>query len=196
MNGLEKIISTIDEQSDTRAKAARQEARESAEKIISDAKAQARNDYDSHMSETEERCRIIANAAQSAAISVKNKTLLNTRVECIYEAINTAVKTLENLPDDEYFELLQRLVKSNAEAKDGELLLNSRDLNRLPPDFINCVNGSLSSGKLTVCPDGADIDGGFILKYGDIEINCSFSAIAASKADRLKDTAAKVLFVN
>lgn len=196
MKGLEKIISTIDEQSNAHTKAARQEAQKSAERILEDARAQAKKDYDLHMSETEERCRRISAAAESASVSVRNKMLLKTRVECIYEAINAAVKKLENLPDDEYFELLRRLIKSNAEEKEGELLLNSRDLKRLPPDFINSVNRDLNSGKLTVCPENADIDGGFILKYGDIEINCSFSAIASSKSDRLKDSAAKVLFGN
>lgn len=194
MNGLEKIISTINEQSDERKKNILTEADENAEKILSEAELDAKKNYEHRIAEANERANRIIGAAKSTATLIRNKMLLKARVECIYGVLDEAVKNLQALPDNEYFKLMHRLIVSNAEPKNGELILNAADLKRLPQDFINSVNKDLKNGKLTLCHEKANIDSGFILKYGDIEINCSFSSLASSKSDEIKDAVAKVLF--
>ena len=53
---------------------------------------------------------------------------------------------------------------------------------------------SATNGKLKVSSEPKNIDGGFILAYGDIEINCSFDALISEKIDVIKDTLNKIIF--
>ena len=46
----------------------------------------------------------------------------------------------------------------------------------------------------SVCNTPADISGGFILKYGDIEYNLSVSAVINDKREVLEDKINTVLF--
>ena len=66
-------------------------------------------------------------------------------------------------------------------------------VSRLPEGFINRLN-SASNGSLTLSGEAADIDAGFILKYGGIEQNCSFDAVFAGESEYLSDRAGRLLF--
>ena len=46
---------------------------------------------------------------------------------------------------------------------------------------------AIAGGSLTVSPEAAPIDNGFILKYGGIEENCSLRALFSSMKDQLQD---------
>ena len=66
-------------------------------------------------------------------------------------------------------------------------------MQRLPKGFVDTVNKELSSGSIAL-GDEIDITAGFILVYGDIDINCSFDAIAQEKRDELRDALNALLF--
>lgn len=75
------------------------------------------------------------------------------------------------------------------------LLLNDKDLRRLPADFERRLNEALEQGKrLTVSQRAAAIDGGFLLQYQDIEMNCSFSALLDARREELEDLVNRILF--
>ena len=57
------------------------------------------------------------------------------------------------------------------------------------PDFID----KLGYG-FTVSPVPADIEDGFILKYGDIEVNCTFAALFRAYSQELQAKANELLF--
>ena len=70
---------------------------------------------------------------------------------------------------------------------------NKKDLSRLPAGFAEKISDA-TNGKLKVSSEPKNIDGGFILAYGDIEINCSFDALISEKIDVIKDTLNKIIF--
>ena len=82
----------------------------------------------------------------------------------------------------------------NAQKGEGVLRLSAADMKRLPSNFIDSVNNAFKRGYKIKLGDEADIDSGFILVYGDIDVNCSFDAIAASKRDELQDALNSLLF--
>ena len=49
-------------------------------------------------------------------------------------------------------------------------------------------------GALTVSQETCDIDGGFLLVYGGIEENCSFTAMFAAEKENLQDKVHTLLF--
>ena len=59
---------------------------------------------------------------------------------------------------------------------------------------ITDFKSELSALNLTLSDTFADINGGFILKYGDIQINGELSALIHEKRDMLTDELNKALF--
>lgn len=114
--------------------------------------------------------------------------ILATKVDIINKTIDEAEKKLANMPEDEYFAALYALVKKYSQAAEGEMLLSSNDLGRLPKDFESKINEGLADGaKITVRKTATNISQGFILVYGDIEINCTFDALIDDARDDIKD---------
>lgn len=194
MTGLEKIVSTIDEQSCNLEKSILSKAQADADRIINQAKVDAQKAYDEVIGKADVRCKQITQTAKSAAVTDRNKAVLSAKVDMIYEVLNAAADKIRTLPDREYFELLEHLAIKNVQSADGEILFNKKDTERLPADFISKVNEKSGKGTLTAGKGTVDTDGGFILKYGNIEINCSLSSLIKSKLDVLKDSAAEILF--
>ena len=76
------------------------------------------------------------------------------------------------------------------EVKEGGVIrFSKRDLIRIPKDFEAKLPKELSLSKEPV-----DIDGGFILVFGMVELNLSFKSIFSEKAEILSDEVSKILF--
>ena len=103
---------------------------------------------------------------------------------------------LRELPDEQYFSLLQDLAVAHALPQEGTLYLSPADRQRVPALFEEGLNAALGdpAAKLTLAEDTRDIDGGVVLVYGGIEENCSFTALFDDKADALQDMVQALLF--
>jgi len=193
MTGLEKIISQIEYESDERCRITLEEANKKAEIIIKDAQTQAEQISNEKASQTAKKIENIMQSADSSAELAKSKILLKSKLEIIDEMLGKALDEIKSLGDDEYFEIVKELILGNAKEGEGVLRLSAKDVKRLPKGFIDSVNKELKGKKINL-GDELDINGGFILVYGDIDINCSFDAIALSKRDELKDALNALLF--
>ena len=99
---------------------------------------------------------------------------------------------LINLSDNEYFEAVYKLAASLSGAE-GVVYLNDKDLKRVPSDFEAQLKKAGLNASLS--KESVDIDGGFILKNGDIEENMSFSAIISARRDEIEDLINRELFI-
>lgn len=196
MSGLEQIISIINTQGKTAETDILAQAEKKAEKILTDGKITADAAYDEQLKKANDACAKNIENAKSGALNLKNKALLSAKVEGIYSVINAAEKQLENLSDKEYFNVVLRLAVKYAHSGKGLIIFNKNDLSRIPTDFIKNLNSALKDkkGELALSETAAAIPNGFVLKYGDIEENCSFAALIDAKSEELKDRIAKVLF--
>ena len=71
----------------------------------------------------------------------------------------------------------------------SKMLLCERDLKRMPKDFIDKLGYGFK-----VSPVPAPIEDGFVLKYGEIEINCTFKALFSAAEQELRARANTMLF--
>lgn len=195
MTGLDKIIATIQENSDSQNAAIIENAEKKAEQIIADAEKTAAENSRAFSSETEKMVeKEIAMATSSAQMKYK-QTLLSSKVDIINETLKDALAAIKKLPDEEYFSVLTALAVKYAESGNGVIRLGKDDSSRVPSDFADKLNAILSkSGKSVVVGENADIDSGFVLVYGDVEINCSFDAVIAENRDELRDRINEILF--
>ncbi len=194
MTGLEKILSQIEYEQDNRCRELTSEAKQKAQSIIDEAEKQAAKIKEDKALETERKLENAKQAAQSAAELSKSRALLSTKLGLIEKTLDSSLEVIKALPKKEYFEILKELVMKNAQKGEGVLRLSAADMKRLPSNFIDSVNNAFKRGYKIKLGDEADIDSGFILVYGDIDVNCSFDAIAASKRDELQDALNSLLF--
>ena len=90
--------------------------------------------------------------------------------------------------------MLKELAVKNAISGDGVMRFSKDDTAKLPQNFISNVNSALSGKGSVSLGEPCDIYSGFMLVYGDIDVNCTFSSLVSEKRDELFDELNKLLF--
>ncbi len=197
MTGLEKILQAIKAEADNNVKRILSEADKEAEDIMAAAKKEAEEACKRIEDKSEQDVKSVLSRAESGAALLEKKLLLDAKQQLIGEIIEKARKRLCDLPDEEYFSVILKLIRKQAQNKPGKLVLSDRDMNRLPKDFSRRIGQTLKDiegASLEVSDQTVKIDGGFILVYGDVEENCSFDALFSAARDELQDKVNKLLF--
>ncbi|MBQ0084559.1 MAG: hypothetical protein KBS52_07360 [Clostridiales bacterium] len=191
--GLEKIISSINEEAALEEQNILSAAKEKADKIMQEAQINADEEYQNIVAAANKRCEQNLVNAECANTALDAKALLSAKVEAIYEVIGQLKETVLKLPDNEYFDFIKRLVKRYAENENGVVIFGKKDAARVPEGFLQSLNAEVKY-PVTFSDKTADFDNGFILKFGDIEENCSIDALISDMQDSLKDKIAEKLF--
>ena len=193
MSGIDKIIEQIEKNSASACDSVIAAAPSKADAVIAQATEQAQRITAEGRDKTAARVADIKKRGDSAAELEEKRVMLSAKQSIISKMLAEGLAAAKALPDNEYFELIEKMVSEYSQPEDGVILFGSKDISRLPEGFINRLN-SVSKGGLTLSDEAADIDAGFILKYGGIEQNCSFDAVFAGESEYLSDRAGRLLF--
>ncbi len=197
MTGLEKILKAINDEASLAADKIVDEANQKAQEIRAAAKSEAEKKAAQIEEKAEIEVRDIMNRSESAAALQERKILLETKQQLITDMIIKARKSLAELPASEYIEIILNMVKKHAHNRPGQIRFSAVDKSRLPADFetrLKLVLSDRPSAELTISDSTANLDGGFLLIYGDIEENCSFDALFLAEKDSLQDKVHSLLF--
>ncbi len=190
MTSSEKILAGIAEESKAQADKINSDAEKQAADIIAAAREEAESEAEKIRAEAEKKAELIINSGKSSAELLKRDTALKCRRELIEKALITVADTVNAYSDKDYFDFLLTLIKKEKLNGKGEVYLSVKDKARDTAAF----KSELSALDLTLSDTFADINGGFILKYGDIQINGELSALIHEKRDVLTDELNKALF--
>ena len=190
MTSSEKILAGIAGEAKTEAEKITAEAEKQAAEITAAAKAEAETDAGKIRAAAEKKAELIINSGKSSAELLERDTALNCRRGLIEKALNFVADTVNAYGDKDYFDFLLTLIKKEKLNGKGEVYLSVKDKAR----DIAAFKSELSALDLTLSDTFADINGGFILKYGDIQINGELSALIHEKRDVLTDELNKALF--
>ncbi len=196
MTGIEKIVSRILEEANSLAQKTIDEANAKARAITDEARTEA----DKTANAIDERSKVdVANYKErivSAADTQAKKALLEAKQELITQAIEKAYQEFLNQGDASYFDAIIKLVEQYAEPDKGEIYFNAKDKARINPQVEGRIKDAAKNakGELTFASESRDIEGGFVLVYGGVEINCSIRAIFDAKQSELQDLVQKNLF--
>lgn len=195
MNGLEKIIKDINDETQAECDKIIAEAQAKADEIIKNANANADKISSAENDKLKAFEKDLMNRSVSAAALEKRKIILAEKQKIISDIINKAHEEILSLPDKEYFDILMKIAAKNIQSGSGEIFFNAKDKKRLPKNFIPELNKQAEKigGKVTLSDKTVNIDGGFVLAYGGIEENCSFEAIFHSKSEEMKDTVHRII---
>ena len=190
MTSSEKILAGIAEESKAQADKINSDAEKQAADIIAAAREEAESEAEKIKAEAEKKAELIINSGKSSAELLKRDTALKCRRGLIEKALITVADTVNAYGDKDYFNFLLTLIKKEKLNGKGEVYLSVKDKARDTASF----KSELEALGFTLSDNFADINGGFILKYGDIQINGELSALIHEKRDVLTDELNKALF--
>ena len=157
--------------------------------------------------------------ARSAAAMARRNILLEARAKILDEAFEAAKREVCDTDYGKYRELLIALLscalleqsKNERRSKSFgdeveevdrfEVLLNAKDRERFGTTILEGARrvterriGAEKTAKLVLSEKVADIDGGLILRYGDVEANCSIAVLLAEMRHSLEGRISAILF--
>lgn len=197
MTGLEKMKSQILDEANNSAKEIVDEANRKASAILEEARTQAASIGEGISRKSEAEIANYKDRVKSSCDLQRRKALLKAKQEVITSVLDKAYGTLKALDGAEYFNMLKKMLEKFALAQEGDIYFSSADLNRMPDGFEEEIHKIAESkgGRLTLCHEGRNIEGGFVLAYGGIEENCTFRAMFDAKKDELSDKVHELLFL-
>jgi len=180
MTSAEKILSAISEQSKLKASEIIKEAEEKAAEIKNEALLNAKAQAEHIIDDANKKAKLIKATGKSGAQLILREASLECRRQQINLIIEKTVEKINNMSDSDYFDFLMAIVDKN-ELISGTMYLNANDLKRDISNFKSKLKG------IEISDIPANINGGFILKQGDIEINASLGALVHEKRSILVD---------
>ncbi|NLE24820.1 MAG: hypothetical protein GX625_05670 [Clostridiaceae bacterium] len=198
MNGAEKIKNRILTDARSLHDKILDEANAQAKSIIAEAEKEAFQKTTLITEKAKEEAALIKQRYQAAESMEDRKNILKVRQECINEAFDVALKNLSDMPEDKYKLFIEGIILNTIKNEDGIIVFNERDKKRLGEGFISEINGKLKakglSAALSLAKDSLNTSGGFILRYGDLEINCTLEIILNMQRPNMESEVAKILF--
>lgn len=195
MTGLDRIIEKILEQSQNNCDEIIAEASRQVKDIISQARARAKQESDKILEDAKKTASRKQASSKSTAESITRNRYLEIRNAILNDIISAAYLEIEKLSDEEYFSMIKSLLLKNIQTGECEMYLSGYDIGRLPEDFEMSINSEIyEKGAVHISSTPGDIENGFVLKYGDVEINCTLRAVFDENMDKLKDMLSTALF--
>lgn len=220
MTGLEKITSRIIEDARAEAQEILDEATERSLSIRAENQSNAQATQDRLITEAEREGENLVIRAKSSAAMTRRNIELCAKSEMIERVFATAMQEIYEMDRERYAALLLSLLCKTLNAqreseRDSmrlygediapayyELLLNARDGGEVANALMIGVRQAAASGKipadmavkLRLCPESVNIDGGLVLRCGDVETNCSFSMMLAAIRPDLEPRVQQILY--
>jgi len=193
MSGLDKILSTILADAQAKGELEIAEAQKKADVFLAGDAADAAVLAQKHADGAKTDAQLHIARSRSAAKLQTRRLLLQERNQIIDEVLADVKDSVCNLPDPEYFAMLRNFVLAHAQKDPGVLVLNKRDLSRLPDGFASSLSQELSI-PLTISETPGEFDAGCVLIFGEVEYNGTLDALVNEKKDELRDLLNKELF--
>lgn len=129
----------------------------------------------------------------SAAELQGRKMMLGAKQDAIKKSFDEALNKLKSMPEDKYIDFLTNEI-AKLPYKEGKIILNKQDREKIGKKLIESINGKLGEGKFVLSDETVNSGGGFVMKSGAIEINSTFETVLEFLRDELTNEVANVLF--
>lgn len=196
MSGLDNIVEEIRNQSKQEA----DEILKEADVFCKDYMNKIKKDVEVEVVSIEKKALADRKLYEEKTVSgmefLERNSILRAKQQVIEQAIDKARESIAGLNDEEYFNVLEKLLRKNVQQGNGKICFSKKDLDRIPNGFEDRVKEIVAEnqGELVIDKKPANIKDGFVLVYGEIEENCTLKALFDSNIDRIKDIANKQLF--
>ena len=193
MNGIDTIVRQLNADAQAEADAVLEKARAQAAEITARYRAQAEKEAADLAARSEKAAAEREERLVSAAQMEARKTILATKQEVMEQVYDRALEKLLSLPQEQYTDVLAKLLAQAAPQGRGEVIFSARDRETVGAAAVAAAN-SRSGGALTLAQETAPIRGGFILRDGSVEVNCAFDTLVRLQKAETAGQVARQLF--
>jgi V/A-type H+-transporting ATPase subunit E len=193
MSGLDKILVQIIADAQEKAESIISEAKTRSEATLERMTAEAKREGEARIDAARTEAKAAVERSRSAAELRTKRSVLQERNRIIDEVLEDVKAQIRALPDAEYFSILNRFILSHSHKEPAVIVLNKRDLARLPNGFTASLSAELHA-PVSISDMPGDFDAGCVLVYGPIEYNGTLSALISEKKDELRDLLNEELF--
>lgn len=218
MNGATAITEKIINDANASAKEVLDAASAQAQAVTQQYTEEAARQAGEILREAEEKAAAIKDRASSQADMERRNALLATKQEAVLKAFEAALATLCAKPEQERALLMVQLCVKY-QTQDAELIFSAADQKTVGPLVVETVNAIYSRQQLKETFSGGLLEqlkklvleqplkrsvslsktvgrfsGGFVLKEGDIEKNCTFNVLVDSLKEELEGEISSLLF--
>ena len=183
MADINDIMSYISDKLSAEAEQIKSDAKEKYDAYMQSAAVQAKKQYDALMEKANADVNSQLEMAAGSARQLQAREILKIKNEAVENIIQAAKNKIMSMEDKSYEALLVSLLKKYNEGKSGEIILSQADEKR----NLKLLEKEAKALGLVVSEEKANIKGGFILKYGKIEENCSIDAVFKEKKEEITD---------
>ena len=142
------------------------------DKIIEEIGASAKAEADIILQKADQYCEeYMANVKKEVQQEVEHfEKNAEAKQQSVQEVLKRAGEKLENLPENEYFDFLTRLLEKNVQPQNGIIFFSEKDMKRMPENFKARIENVAKEkgGQIEFSSDRADVENGFVLVYGEI----------------------------
>lgn len=199
MNGIEKITARLSADCDAELAVLRADTEKKCAELKAAGDKAAQEEYwrlvRSGVKDCEQRMSYLGRTAQMEA----RKSVLALKQELVSEAFDRARVMLAGLPEEQYVAFLARKAAEAAVTGQEELYFSADDLSRGVGKKVAAAANRLLPGRgldgmLSAAREPREISGGFMLKQGDIEVNCTVELLTEQLRSELAAQVAELLF--
>ena len=191
MKGLDKIMERIRADAQAEIDAIRAEGEARAAEMTADFAARAEETSRTEAEKTRLAVQALSERGSRADAMDQSKALLAAKQACIDEAFALAAKKLGALPREEYISVLAALAAASG-VGDEEIILSAAD-HDLGEAVVAKAN-EIRGGSFTLSAETRELEGGLILKRGDVEVNCAFATQLRLLRQTMAADVAAILF--
>ncbi len=191
MQGIDKIIEKILKDAEADA----QQTAKQTQKQVAEMRAKHEAETDKQIDEmkadyAQKREQLKTRSATMADLEERRNKLAIKR-ELVEEAFAKAEGDLLKLSEGEYLDFIEKLMRNLDEMR-GDIIIGKNE-KRITADFVDSVNSKLDSAY-SLASDKGNFEGGFVLRNGKVETNCTVSMLVSQAKRGLEQKVAAALF--
>lgn len=196
-NSTQKITAKIAQDAHSFEEIALREAEAGAAVIRDDYKSKADYAVAVIVNKSQNNVERIVARAESSAELVKRNGVLSAKSAILDDVFNIAIERIITSDDNQYIDLMVAVAiraaeeMNTVESKNGTIIMNKNDAAKFGKRLVEQLS---RKNKFTLSNEHANIRGGFILRCGDIDVNCSIESIVASIRPSLEPQVINTLF--
>lgn len=194
MKGTEKIIAHIRADADAQAAAIRAQSEQQCAGVRESYDKQAQELYREKIRAGVAACQDLADSAERIAQMEAKKAILALKQDMVSRSFELARKKITQLPQEQYIDFLAKTAAAASVTGEEQMLFNAKDRDSIGALVVAAANKKLFGGKLTLAGDAGNFDGGFILRRGNIEVNCTVELLVELCRADMSAQIAGVLF--
>ena len=192
MKGLDKIIGRIRADAMAEIDAIRAEGDGKAAEIRAGYEAKAAQLLAEEAEKSSRAAEMLAERGERSDAMDKSKAILAAKQAAIDEAFDLAAEKLRRLPREEYVSVLAAMAVC-AGVGDEEIILSVDDAAEIGTQVVEKANAA-KGGSFTLSAETRQLEGGLILKRGDVEVNCAFATQLRLLRQTMAAEVAAILF--